>query len=148
MTPQRINQVKKEIRILGVAAKHNTGDYTVVGAVYRGSRWLDGVMYRHSSDLTQAISEMLSHSPHKGQVRVIIVSRENLPPDTQIDVSKLYEKIGKPIILLNGDHYVATGIGKWTTEAILKTSTRDRPTPEALRVASMALSALAAAEDA
>lgn len=154
MTPQRLRQVKREIRVLGVATRRDARGYTNVGVVYRGSRWLDGALMAHSDsdNLTQAIANMLINSPHSGQVRVILLNIHNLPSESCIDTSELYAKTGKPVILLGegasvvwrslGEEmpYTVEGLGRWTAEAVLKASTREGAYPEALRVASLILS--------
>ncbi len=82
MATQRLRQIKKEIRVLGVAARRDPGAYTIIGVVYRGSLWLDGVLKTHSkgADITEPIAEMLKRSPHSGQVRVIS-TQPSLPTD-------------------------------------------------------------------
>jgi endonuclease V-like protein UPF0215 family len=162
MIPQRLRQVKREIRVLGVAAGRDTKGYTIVGIIFRGNLWLDGVLGAHSNsdDLTTATAEMLSHSPHSGQVRVILLCRLNLPPEARVDASELYVKTGKPVILLGegasgvwknegmDTPYTAEGLSRWTAEAVLRSSTRECATPEALRVASLTLSGLVRGLDA
>ena len=158
MTPQRIRQIKREIRVLGVAARRDPGRFTIVGVVYRGSLWLDGVLKAHSEgdDITGTIAEMLTRSPHSGQVRVILLSHANLPAEAKISTAELYAKTGKPVILLGSTEgtiltwknrgektvFSAEGLSRWSAEGVLKTSTREGATPEALRVAALTLSAL------
>ena len=105
-----------------------------------------------SDDLTTATVYMLAGSTHSGQVRVILLSRHNFPSEARINASELYAKAGKPVIILgdgalwvwkNGGkemHYTAEGLGRWTAEAVLRASTRECVTPEALRVAALRLS--------
>ncbi len=164
MTPQRLRQVKREIRVLGVAAKRDRDGYTIVGIVYRGNQWLDGALRGHSDgdDLTRAVADMLAGSPHSGQVRVILLSRDTLPSEAIVSTEELYAQTGRPVILLgdaSGHQYTwkngldrtifsARGVGRWTAEAVLRASTREGATPEALRVASLTLTALAEGLDA
>ena len=158
MAPQRLRQIKREIRVLGIAAKHDPAGFTIVGAVYRGSLWLDGVLKARSEgdDITQAIADMLTRSPHSGQVRVILLSHANLPAEVKVSTTELYAKTGKPVILLGdaegsaftwknrGEKTVisAEGLSRWSAEGVLKTSTREGAAPEALRVAALTLSTL------
>lgn len=145
-----------------MAARRDGGGYEVFGVVYRGSLWLDGVMKAHSesSDLTNAITDMLASSPHSGQVRIILLSQHSLPSEARVDASELYTRTGKPIIIL-GDggswtwkkggeeiKYSAEGLSRWTAEAIIRVSAREGATPEALRVASLTLSAFTRGLDA
>ena len=80
MTAQRLRQVKREIRVLGVAASRVGEDSIVVGVVYRGSLWLDGVMKTttREADLTDALIGLVKGSPHYGQIRVILLSKTRM----------------------------------------------------------------------
>ena len=158
MAPQRLRQIKREIRVLGVAARCNSGGYAIIGAVYRGNLWLDGVMRTCSveKDITEPIVKMLADSPHSGQVRVILLSRENLSTEIHVSKEELSAKTGRPVILLgnaagttftwrSGDKKVsfsAVGLSHWSAEGVLRASTREGVTPEALRIAALTLSAL------
>ena len=158
MVSQRLRQIKREIRVLGVAAKGSSKNYTIVGVVYRGNLWLDGVLttYSNKADITDTLAQMLVNSPHYGQVRVILLSRENLPTEVSVSAEELSTKTGKPVVLLgdtveptstwnNGDEkatFLAVGLSIWSAEGILRMSTREGVTPEALRLAALALSAL------
>ncbi len=152
MPPRVLHHVKPEIRVLGVASIRRDGFYDLVGVVYRGRRWLDGVMRAKSDspDLTNALSEMLDCSPHVGQVRVIVLDHGQLPEGASVDLGSLQIATEKPVIALrwpNADlewrsvegriPYCALGMGKWASKAVLMTSTNHGGAPEALRVASM-----------
>ena len=164
MAPQRLHQIKREIRVLGIAARQDSGGFTIVGVVYRGKLWLDGVLKAHSKevDITDALAEMLVDSPHSGQVRVIIMSRENLLGEVRVSPEELSTKTGKPVIMLgdtgetsyiwsNDDEkaaFSAMGLSHGSAEGVLKASTREGVIPEALRVAALILSALPIVQDA
>jgi len=155
LTPHGIRQVKREIRILGVASRRNIKRYDIIGIVYRGNLWLDGALISHSDsdNLTIAIADMLETSLHSGQVRVILFSRQNLPSEVRIDASELYTVTRKPIIILDENApwvwktkgkdipFTAFGLSRSTAEAVLRASSRECATPEVLRVAALALSA-------
>jgi endonuclease V-like protein UPF0215 family len=158
LAPQRLRQIKREIRVLGVAARRGSCGYTIIGVVFRGSLWLDGVMRARSeeTDITEPVAEMLAASPHSGQVRVILLSKENLPTEIRVSTEELSAKTGRPVILLgdtvgntftwrSGDEeaaFSAVGLSRWSTEGVLRASTREGVTPEALRLAALTLSAL------
>ena len=156
MAPQRPRQIKREIRALGVAARQKSGGITVVGVVYRGNLWLDGILRAHSEgdDITQTIADMLTGSSHNGQVRVILLSHDKLPAGVTLSAAELHAKTGKPVIILGDSEgfrwkkggeevwFSAEGLGRWSAESILNTSTRGSVVPEALRVAVLTLSAL------
>lgn len=161
MTPQRLHQIKKEIRVLGVSAGPKGQSYIIIGIVFRGNLWLDGVLRKRSEDhdLTDDLIEMVRSSPHAGQIRVIILSQETLQAEAIIDPNRLNIETGKPVILLekplmsgvstftwrNGGDSVKFsifGLSRWSAEEVLKASTRAGVVPEALKVATLTLSAL------
>jgi len=164
LIPQSLHQIKREIRVLGVAARQDSGGFTIISVVYRGNLWLDGVLRAHSeeADITDAVAEMLVDSPHSGQIRVIIMSRENLPGEVRVSPEELRTKTGKTVILLgdagetsytwsNNDDKVtfsAAGLSRLSAEGVLRASTREGVTPEALKVAALTLSALPIVQDA
>jgi endonuclease V-like protein UPF0215 family len=159
LSPQGIRRVKREIRVLGVAARREAGGFLVVGVVYRGGLWLDGAIWWKAEDLEGAIAEMLKGSPHSGQVRVILLSRANLPTDVIVSVEKLSAEVGKPVILLGEGELKlkigaerlqcsVSGLSRWVAEDVLKTVTPEGSVPEALRVAALILSGLPEPEDA
>ena len=161
MVPRRLSHVKREIRVLGVVARREDLGYLIVGIVFRGSLWLDGVLKAKSSsaDLTGAIVEMLRGSPHSRQVRVILLNRDMLPGEASVSIKRLSDEAGNPVIILGaassgggetytlviGDdavEYSTTDLGRWTAEDVLKAATCEGIVPEALRIAALTLSAL------
>ena len=171
MQPIRIRQVKKEIRVLGVAAAGHDGLTRVVGVVFRGARWLDGVLSATSkdADLTRMIVEMINGSPHRKQVRVMMFQAEMIPKGVKIDTIKISSETSKPVIILGAKGLGGvqadpnTGYFTWgkgadavevaylglrerDAEAVLRVSTREGSTPEALRVAGLILGAIPTAQ--
>ena len=167
MQPIRIRQVKKEIRVLGVAAAVHDGSIRVVGVVFRGARWLDGVLSAASrgTDLTHTIVEMVNRSPHRNQVRVIMLKASLVPEVARVDPTRIFSETSKPVIILGAKglggappdpntgyftwgkgvdaiEVVYMGLRKRDAEAVLRASTRAGSTPEALRVAGLILGAL------
>ena len=167
MQPIRIRQVKKEIRVLGIAAAGHDGSTRVVGVVFRGAKWLDGVLSAASkgADLTQTIVEMVNGSPHRKQVRVIMLHSGLVPGGTRVDPTRIFSETSKPVIILGAkglwgaqtdpnmgyltwgkgvDAFEVAYIGfrEGDVEAILRVSTGAGTTPEALRVAGLILGAL------
>jgi endonuclease V-like protein UPF0215 family len=162
----KIRQVKKEIRTLGLAAKsmNSEGEFIVVGVVFRGSLWLDGVMRTttHTADITDGSAEMITASRHHPQIRAILVHGDLLYDGCTIDPFNLSRETMRPVIALNykGDLgsddpentqvYAMRVTGKVPSYSIgledpvavdiLRTASRDGVLPEALRVANILLS--------
>ena len=105
----RFRDIKSEIRIVGIDdgpfKPHIKEKVLVVGAVFRGGRWLDGILSTHvevdGMDATQKIVEMINHSKHKDQLRVIMTSGITLAGFNVIDVHELFKKTTLPVIVVS-----------------------------------------------
>jgi endonuclease V-like protein UPF0215 family len=154
----RIRQVKPEIRVLGVAVSSAGSNSVVVGAVFRGSLFLDGVMSRgvKGNSITYEISDMIKTSKHYGQVRVILIDESILPVGVSVDPYFISEFTGKPVLYLHGsvleidERYMFKWCGRFVTSIglseldasnVLNASSKEC-VPEALRVASMVAASL------
>jgi endonuclease V-like protein UPF0215 family len=98
--------IKPEIRVLGVDdgafVPHMKGQVPVVGVVFRGGYWLDGVMHTEIAvdgfDATDKISSMIISSPHYKQLRVIMLNGITFAGFNIVDVKKLNTATKLPII--------------------------------------------------
>ncbi|MGB9740479.1 MAG: DUF99 family protein [Candidatus Bathyarchaeia archaeon] len=98
--------IKPEIRVLGiddgVFVPHKRGLVPVVGVVFRGGYWLDGVMHTEVEvdgfDATEKIVHMVLNSSHYKQLRVIMLNGITLAGFNVIDVKELFAKTNLPII--------------------------------------------------
>lgn len=97
--------IKPEIRILGIddSSLHNE-KVMIVGAVFRGGDWLDGVLRsditRDGNDATDTIIQMVTESKHFGQVRVLILDGITYAGFNIVDIKEVYEKTGLPCIVI------------------------------------------------
>jgi endonuclease V-like protein UPF0215 family len=159
MSTPRLREIKKEIRVLGLAAwsDSSTGTYETVGVLFRGNRWLDGVLRARSSthDVTEDVVDMIRNSNHHPQIRVILLHNELLTDSSQIDSHRLSKKTERPVIAMGfeetlqeiqdeGDSThpaassaISIGINEETAKKVLSASTRTENYPEALRVAKL-----------
>lgn len=102
----KIRHVKPEIRVLGVDdgvfAPHSKGVATVVGVVYRGGYWLDGVMRTEveidGMDSTEKIASMITASPHYDQLRVVMLNGVTFAGFNMVDIKKLFQRVRLPVI--------------------------------------------------
>lgn len=153
MKPVRIRQVKKEIRLLGLAASRVDAVYAVVGVVFRGGLAVDGVLCSVSAspDLTAAAIGMIRESVHLNQIRVAAVDVDGLPQGAGLDLDALASGTGKPVLGLTrapvelderhmfiwrGYTVTCVGLRRGDAEGVLDVCSGDGY-PEALRVASM-----------
>jgi len=103
---KKFRVIKPEIRVLGV----DDGVFTprmrvlvpVVGVVFRGGYWLDGVMHTKVKvdgfEATSKIASMILNSPHYMQLRVIMLNGVTFAGFNVVDVKKLNEKTKLPVI--------------------------------------------------
>ena len=111
MSYKRFRSIKPEIRVLGVDdgvfIPHSKGLVDVVGVVFRGGYWLDGVMRTEVEvdglDGTEKIASMIIESPHYKQLRIIMLSGITLAGFNVIDIKELYNKTGLPVIAITRD---------------------------------------------
>jgi len=104
----KFREIKPEIRVLGVDdcpfKPRSHGSVDVVGVVYRGGYWLDGIMTTEVQidglDATEKIAKMIVDSPHYDQLRVIMLNGLTFAGFNVVDIRKLFNKTGLPVIVL------------------------------------------------
>ena len=98
--------IKPEIRILGVDdgvfVPHKRGMVDIVGVVFRGGYWLDGVMRTEvevdGMDATEKIASMITGSPHYDQLRVVMLYGITFAGFNVVDIIGLFRRVGLPVI--------------------------------------------------
>jgi endonuclease V-like protein UPF0215 family len=103
---KKFRAIKPEIRVLGVDdgvfTPHSKGLVPVVGVVFRGGYWLDGVMHTNIKidgfDATAKIASMILKSPHYKQLRVIMLNGITFAGFNVADIKKLNRKTKLPVI--------------------------------------------------
>lgn len=103
--------IKPEIRVLGIDdgkfTPHTKGDVLVVGVVFRGGCSIDGVMHTHIAidglDATEKLASMINTSPHRRQLRLVMLSGVTFAGFNLVDIQKLHEGTGLPVIALTRD---------------------------------------------
>ena len=106
MAPKKFRCIKREIRVLGIDdgifVPHTTGAVDVVGVVYRGGSWLDGVMRTEVTgdglDATERIADMIRKAPHYKELRVAMLNGITLAGFNVVDINKLFKKVNLPVI--------------------------------------------------
>jgi hypothetical protein len=100
--------IKSEIRVLGVDdgkfVPHMEGSVVVVGVVFRGGCWLDGVMHTHVAvdgfDATEQLATMINNSPHSKQLRLVMLNGVTFAGFNIVDIKKLNFSTKLPVIAL------------------------------------------------
>ena len=106
LVPKRFHSVKSEIRVLGIDdgrfVPRTEGNVKVVGVVYRGGCWFEGVMQTYVAidglDGTEKISEMIKGSPFYGELRVVFLDGVTFAGFNVVDISEIYHRTGLPVI--------------------------------------------------
>ena len=100
-----LSSVKREIRIVGFDdAPFTFGDKTttLIGTVFRGGSWLDGVITTEvkvdGDDSTDRIAAAVNNSPHKDQLRVIMLDGTTFGGFNIVDMERLGKATGLPVI--------------------------------------------------
>jgi len=108
---EKFRVIKPEIRVLGVDdgvfTPHTRNLVPVVGVVFRGGYWLDGVMHTKvrvdGFEATRKIASMIKGSPHYKQLRVIMVNGVTIAGFNVVDIKKLNTDTGLPVIAVTRD---------------------------------------------
>ncbi|MBW2980377.1 DUF99 family protein [Candidatus Woesearchaeota archaeon] len=99
---------KKEIRILGIDDapfdKFKKGNVLVVGTMFRGGQWIDGVLSTKitidGSNSTSRLISMINKSKFKPQLQCIILDGIALGGFNIIDVKELNKKTRIPVLVV------------------------------------------------
>ena len=101
-------QIKKQIRVLGIDDasfdKFKDKNVLVVGVVFRGGDFLDGILSTNikidGKDSTNKLIKMINSSRHKGQLQYIMLNGIALGGFNVIDINKLYKKTKFPVVVV------------------------------------------------
>ena len=101
--------IKPETRILGIDdSSLHTDRVMIVGAVFRGGDWLDGVLRSYitkdGTDATDAIIRMVTKSKHFGHVSVLMRDGITYGGFNVVDITEVFEKTGIPVIAVMRDY--------------------------------------------
>jgi endonuclease V-like protein UPF0215 family len=106
LVPKRFRSIKPEIRVLGiddgVFVPRTRGTVDVVGVVYRGGYWFEGIMRAEITidglDATEKIAEMIKGSSFYGEIRVVVLDGVTFAGFNVVDISELSRRIDLPVI--------------------------------------------------
>jgi uncharacterized protein len=106
LVPKRFRSIKPEIRVLGIDdgrfVPRTEGTADVVGVVYRGGYWFDGIMRTKVTidgmDATEKIAAMIKSSPYYGEVRVIVLDGVTFAGLNVVDINELSCSVDLPVM--------------------------------------------------
>lgn len=101
--------MKEEIRVIGLDdsyfRKNSGGQVLVVGTVYRGGKFLDGLISFHVKNdgtrATQKIVENVKKTKFYPQVRALMINGVAFAGLNVIDIKKISEETGVPVIIVS-----------------------------------------------
>lgn len=89
----------------GPFTPHSNEEVLLVGTIFRGGKWLDGVLSTHvqvdGTDATRKIVDMINGSRHKDQLRVIMTSGITFAGFNVADIREIFEETGLPVISIS-----------------------------------------------
>jgi endonuclease V-like protein UPF0215 family len=108
---KKFRVIKPEIRVVGVDdgifVPHLKGFAPIVGVVFRGGHWLDGVISTKVEvdgfDATEKIASMITSSPHYKQLRVIMLDGITFAGFNVVDIEELNAETRLPVIAVTRD---------------------------------------------
>ena len=106
LVPKRFRSIKSEIRIVGIDdgrfVPRSKGTVNVVGVIYRGNYWFEGVMRTTVTidglDATEKMAAMIKNSPFYGELRVVFLDGVSFAGFNVVDLSQLSSVIDLPVI--------------------------------------------------
>jgi len=101
LVPKRFRSIKPEIRVLGIDdggfVPRTKGTVDVVGVVYRGGYWFEGVMRAEITidglDATEKIAAMIESSPYYRELRIVVLDGVTFAGFNVVDISKLSRRV-------------------------------------------------------
>jgi endonuclease V-like protein UPF0215 family len=117
---QSFRSLKPEIRVVGIDdgrfIPRTKGVADVVGVVYRGTCWFEGVMHTTVTidglDSTEKIATMVKDSLYFGELRVILLDGVTFAGFNVVNISDLFRKLNLPVISVTRDKPDLVGIKK------------------------------------
>ncbi|MEN4018541.1 MAG: DUF99 family protein [Methanobacterium sp.] len=108
MKNKRFRKIKSEIRILGIDdapfPPHTKKRVMLIGTVFRGGTWLDGVLRTYitgdGKDSTENIIQMVNKSRHKDQIGVIMLDGITFGGFNLVNIKEVFNKTEIPVIVI------------------------------------------------
>jgi uncharacterized protein len=103
--------IKPEIRVLGIDdgkfVPRTKGTVLAVGVVFRGGYSIEAIMSTHIAidglDATEKLASLINRSPHRRQLRVVMLNGITFAGFNVVDLKKLSSETGLPMISLTNN---------------------------------------------
>jgi len=108
LVSKKFRVIKPEIRVLGVDdgvfTTHAKDLVSVVGVVFRGGYWLDGVIHTNVKvdgfDATERIASMIINSPHYKQLRIVMLDGVTFAGFNVVNIEELNKEAKLPVVAI------------------------------------------------
>ena len=105
MTIKNFRFIKPEIRVLGIDdgsfVPKTRGTVDIVGVIYRGGNWFEGLMRSKVSidglDALEKIASMIKNSPFYGELRIVFLDGISFAGFNVVDISELSRMLDLPV---------------------------------------------------
>ena len=105
LVPKRFRSIKSGIRVLGIDdgcfVPQTNGIVDIVGVVYRGGNWFEGVMHSKITvdglDATKKMVTMIINSPFYRELRIVLLDGITFAGFNVVDISKLSGMVDLPV---------------------------------------------------
>ena len=106
MIIKKFRSIKSEIRVLGIDdgrfIPQTRGTVDIVGVVYRGGYWFEGLMRSKVSidglDAIEKIASMIKNSPFYGEIRIVFLDGLSFAGFNIVDINELSRMLDLPVI--------------------------------------------------
>lgn len=106
MVIKKFRFIKSEIRVLGIDdgrfVSKTQGLVDIVGVVYRGGYWFEGLMRSKVSidglDAIEKIASMIKNSPFYGEIRIVFLDGLSFGGFNIVDISELSSMLDLPVM--------------------------------------------------
>ncbi len=96
--------IKKEIRIVGVDDCRLEPSTRVIGLVFRGASFIDGMISffvkKDGRDATEKLISSFMNSRHRDQINVIMLKGITVAGFNFFDISRISRETGKPVVVV------------------------------------------------
>jgi endonuclease V-like protein UPF0215 family len=103
---KKFRSIKSEIRVLGIDdgsfVPQTSGSVDVVGVVYRGGNWFEGLIRSKVTidgfDAIEKIASMIKNSPFYGELRIAFLDGISFAGFNVVDINQLSRMLDMPVI--------------------------------------------------
>jgi len=108
---KKFRSIKSEIRVLGIDdgsfVPQTSGSVDIVGVVYRGGNWFEGLIRSKVTidgfDAIEKIASMIKNSPFYGELRIAFLDGISFAGFNVVNINQLSRMLDMPVISIVRD---------------------------------------------